>query len=809
VVGIVVVSHSRALAVAAVALAREMAGASVPIEVAAGLDETTFGTDATAIADAVGAADSGAGVVVLMDLGSAVLSADLALEMLPEDVRSRVLLCPAPLVEGLVAAAVTAAGGADRTAVAAEALASLEAKRAQVGGEPDVPSAPAPAPVDTADAVGVFEVANPDGLHARPAARLVREVQALAATVTLRNLRTGAGPVPAGSLSRVATLGLRRHDRAEVRAAGDGARAAVDAILALAARHFDEPVSGPPPVAPTTVAGPRPVSPGIAIGPLWTLERARVAYADLPATSAGPAAERDRLDGALAAARRELTGSRDRAPGQAADILDAHLMLLDDPEIRADVAGRLDAGQPAVRAWAGALDEVADRFAALEDAYLAQRAADARQVRDQVVDLLLGAAPGPAAAPEGGGVLVVADLTPAQAADLDPALTRGLVLARAGPTAHSAIIAATLGIPTVASAGAGVLDLRPGTLVALDGGTGEVVADPDAGTLAEFRRRAGEQHARAASARAGAHRPARTTDGVTIQVAANVGSLADAVAAAAAGADSVGLVRTEFLFLGRTAAPDVDEQEAAYRAIADALGGRRVTLRTLDVGGDKPLPYLPMPAEANPFLGVRGLRLALSRPELLHDQLRAMVRVARDAPVTVLLPMVTVVRELRAAREALDRVLAAEGRPAGLELGIMIEVPAAALRAGAFAPYVDVFSIGTNDLTQYTLAAERGNPAVAGLADPLDPAVLTLIDAVCRAGPTPVAVCGELAADEQATALLVGLGVRELSVAPAAVPRIKAHVRELSAATARDQAAAALDAPTAETTRARTARAED
>jgi phosphocarrier protein FPr len=272
----------------------------------------------------------------------------------------------------------------------------------------------------------------------------------------------------------------------------------------------------------------------------------------------------------------------------------------------------------------------------------------------------------------------------------------------------------------------------------------------------------------------------------------------DAAAAAAAGADLIGLVRTEFLFLDRPAAPDVDEQEAAYRAVAEAMGGKRITLRTLDVGGDKPLPYLPLPGEANPFLGLRGIRLAAAHPGLLADQLLAMVRVAHETPVSVMFPMVSTVAELHAARSALDEAIARErrGTPEGLQVGIMVEVPATALKAAAFVPHVDFFSIGTNDLTQYALAAERGNPAVAGLADPVDPGVLRLVDAVCRAaadGPL-VAVCGEAAADPVAAELFVGLGVRELSVAPAAVPGTKLTVREMDAAAAAARAARALTA---------------
>lgn len=272
-----------------------------------------------------------------------------------------------------------------------------------------------------------------------------------------------------------------------------------------------------------------------------------------------------------------------------------------------------------------------------------------------------------------------------------------------------------------------------------------------------------------------------TVDGTHLRVAANLGSVADARTAFAAGADEAGLVRTEFLFLGRDDAPSVEEQASEYAALADAMGGRRVTLRTLDVGGDKPLTYLPMAAEENPFLGLRGLRLALERPALLADQLTAICRVARRVPTSVMFPMVTTASELRIAREALADACGQDGIPHDLRVGMMVEVPAAALKIESFLPMLDFVSIGTNDLTQYTLAAERGNASVAALSDALDPAVLQLVDAVCQAarGRVEVAVCGEAASDPVAVPLLVGLGVRELSVGPRAVPRVKARVREL------------------------------
>ncbi len=819
-VGLVVVSHSRSLARSAVALAAEMLqGGDLRIEVAAGLDETTFGTDAVAIAEALERADGAGGVVVLMDLGSAVLSAELALDLVADPtLRDRVLLSPAPLVEGLVVAAVAAAGGADRAEVAAEARDALIAKSEQLSAREDG-DAPASDPA-AAEEVGVFTVENPHGLHARPAARLVSEVRALDASVELRNLTTDGRPVPGASLSRVATLGALQGHEVEVRASGPQAREAVQLLQALARSRFGEteaPVerpeaSGPASgtatgtatgpatgaaAGPTTSGppthGPLPAAPGIAIGPVRRLTAAPLDVDPRP--QGAPAHEWQRMSDALAGVRRELEQlradtARDAGEEQAG-IFDAHLSLLTDDELLTDVRTRIDSGTGAVTAWTETLSEVERDWAALPDPYLQERAADVRAVADQVLRALTGAS---APRLRAEGVLVAQDLTPADAAGLDLDLVTGVVLAGGSPTSHAAILARTRDIPVVVAAGPDVLDVPEGTTVVLDGGNGELHVDPGAELLEEFRRRASEATELRTRQLERAAEPAVASDGTTIVVAANLGSIADAEAARAAGADGAGLVRTEFLFLDRSAPPGIEEQQGVYDAIAEALGGRPVTWRTLDVGGDKPLPYLPMPREANPFLGQRGIRLSLDHRDLLRDQLAALCHTARHWPTSIMVPMVSTPAEMAAVREVLLAAAGPDGLPEGLRVGTMIEVPAAALKIEAFLPHVDFVSIGTNDLTQYTLAAERGNGAVASLFDALDPGVLRLVDQVCRAaqGRIDVAVCGEAGSDEQAIPVLVGLGVRELSVSPPAVPRVKAALRLLDVGRCRAVAAEAL-----------------
>ena len=481
-VGIVVVSHSRALARAAVALAAEMLhGRPVPIAVAAGLDEVTLGTDAVRIKEAIQEVDSPAGVVVLMDLGSAVLSAELALDLIDDpQVRERVVLSAAPLIEGLVVAAVAAAGGAGRKEVAAEAHSALMGKDAQLSNPEDT-SPPTPVAGEQADVVAVFTVANRHGLHARPAARLVSEMRGLDASVRLRNLTTGTGPVPAASLSRVATLAALHGHRVEISASGPQAPEAIDHLLALAARNFDEPLDDAPTPVQVQHAGPLPASPGIRIGPVRMLRSP--AAPDHRGPTGTPTAEWRRIVEAVAAVRREIeriraVAAREVGP-QEAQIFDAHLMLLGDAEVLADVKHRINSGAGAVTAWVDALAVVENQWSELPDPYLRARAEDVRAVGTQVLAALTGA---PAVAMTGPGILIAKELTPAQAAELDLDAVQGIVLAYGSPSSHAAILARSRGIPALVAAGPGVLGLAEGTTVVIDGATGELVIDPPAAT---------------------------------------------------------------------------------------------------------------------------------------------------------------------------------------------------------------------------------------------------------------------------------------------------------------------------------------
>jgi phosphocarrier protein FPr len=868
VVGLVIVSHSAALAEGVSELAREMGGEEVAIEAAGGLDDGAIGTDAARVMAAVERVRSPDGVLILMDLGSALMSAEMAVEMLGPD-GGPIALSAAPLVEGAVAAAARARGGATLDEVAGEARGALAMKSAQLSDD-EAPATQgsagaASASEAAADAGGAaaavdartmrLQITNRLGLHARPAARFVSTASGFEARVVVRNESRGTGPADARSLTALAALGVRQGDEIAVEASGPQAQEALDALHALADENFGDPpddeaaprgepgaVAAPDSAAPrgepgavaapdapgaaasaaaagTSAAAPEAVAPpagasaaadaaaaapapgtrlhgaaasvGIAIGPARRLVAPEPEVADAPAGT--PAQERAALDAARAAVREDLATARATlsARGSAAEaaIFEAHALMLDDTAVTEPAYRRIDDGTSAGRAWQAAAADAADTLRALDDPYLRERAVDVDDVSRRVLARLAGA---PATvAPSAPGIIVADELTPGEAAALDPASAWGIVTARGGATGHAAIVARALGVPAVVGAGAAVLAIPDGTPLAADGAAGTVDVDPDPATLRELEARRDAAAAERAAALARAAEPGALADGRRVEVFANVGSAAEARSAAGQGAEGVGLLRTEFLFLDRATPPDEEEQVAVLREIAAALDGRPVVVRTLDAGADKPLPFLRQEPEDNPFLGVRGIRLSLAQPELFKTQLRAILRVAAEHPIKVMFPMVATLDELRAARALLDEL----GAGPQLEVGVMVEVPALALQAGEFAPEVDFFSIGTNDLAQYTMAAERGNAALAGLLEDARAPVLALIASVVAAAGAHgrwVGVCGELAGDPEAAVQLAGLGVRELSMAASRIPAVKAALRAVDSQGARAAAEAAL-----------------
>lgn len=644
-------------------------------------------------------------------------------------------------------------------------------------------------------------IPNPSGLHARPAAVLANLAKRFDSRVLVQR-----GEDQANAKSVVALMGLEiaYGDKVQLIAEGQDAAAALAALTPQLAAGLGDAGTPPAPAPATTeisadaAPAPRPRStdpnlllgvaaaPGLAVGQVFQLRRQAI-----PVTEQGesPRQERRRLDAAreqaqaqLAALQAQLQAQAD--PAQAA-IFAAHRELLDDPDLLEIAESAIAKGKSAAFAWRRACQTHAERLARLRNALLAARANDLEDVSRRVLAILAGQ---PFEEPEipPGAILIAEDLTPSDTARLDRERVLGFCTVGGGAASHVAIIARALDLPLVAGIEPRALELPNASMAILDGTRGQLRLDPDAAEIARVRSLKERLAARRAAELAAAHEPAITADGRRIEVVANIGGLDEARRAVELGGEGVGLLRSEFLYLDRASAPSEDEQCQVYAAIAEALDGRPLIVRTLDVGGDKPLAYWPLPREENPFLGIRGIRVGLERPEILRIQLRAILRAAQGGGrLRVMLPMIATLDEIRAVKGVLAEERVKTGIEVPLELGIMVEIPAAAIMAAQFAREVDFFSIGTNDLTQYTLAVDRGHPKLAALADAMNPAVLRLIAQTvegAHAAGRWVGVCGGIASDPQAVPILIGLGVDELSVSVPAIPAIKAAVRERSLA---------------------------
>ncbi|MDN3556378.1 phosphoenolpyruvate--protein phosphotransferase [Halomonas maura] len=688
--------------------------------------------------------------------------------------RAKALITPLVVTEpaGFRLDPVALAGG-HRVAKGESLLTLIPMQRQATSSEAD-------GPAHTRD----FVLALAAGLHARPAARLRGIARDHA--VSLR-VASADGEASADSLSALMNLGAVEGTSLMLTARGERAEAALDAAQRLLTTpEAAEPA--PAPQAPPAEAadGQYPglvASAGLAIGPL-------VAYTPalprVPRNGEGREVEAARLARALEDVSEALDAEYRRAgsAGQAAEaeIFAAHQAWLADPDLRRAAEAHLAAGRSAGQAWREALDGEAECLAASGNPLLAGRVADLRDLQRRVMAELAEAE---AAAPEvpAGAIVLADDLTPSELVALAEARPAGLCLAAGGTTSHVAILARARGIPCLVAMGQALGELV-GERAVLDAGAGLLEPSPDAARLAEVEAAIAERTERAARERAAAREPVVTRDGRAVEVGANIGSAEEARLAAEAGADGVGLMRSEFLFLERPAAPSEDDQRREYQAAVDALGGKPVIIRTLDIGADKQLRYLRLPEAPNPALGLRGSRLWESHPELLDTQLRALLGVSAPERLRIMVPMIADAGELARVRERLACLAASMNVTRLPALGAMIEVPSAALGTRRLAAEADFLSIGTNDLTQYTLAMDREDPRLAGRADVLHPAVLTLIRTTVEgaAGRCPVGVCGAAAGDDLAAPLLAALGVDELSVEPARVPAIKAVLRRLDAA---------------------------
>ncbi len=658
-------------------------------------------------------------------------------------------------------------------------------------------------------------LANEHGLHARPATALSELAKEVSGEIKVA-VDHGAY-VSAKSLTRLLSLGAVKGQTLNfIAEPATDAVAHLPRLIEAVQAGLGEVVSAPSASAGDTladIATPSTemiangikhyavsASQGLAVGEAYIAKDERHTY---PMTAQIPSEEMTKLLTAIEAVKadlKELVANAKNA--DIAQIFTAHIALLEDEEVIYGAKDGMDDGLSAPAAWHAFIEQLAKTQASLNNHLLAERAQDLRDIGQKVLLKLLGKTQ--KQAPQNPYVLIKEDLVPSDVANLDPTRVAGIITAVGGASSHSAIVARALGIPAIVGAGQGILEIGDATQVLLDGGEGWFVVEPSQTLISDCQEAQVARREQKRLAVQHAAEPAITTDGHRVEIAANLGNVADTANAVANGAEGVGLLRTELVFMSHSQVPDIDTQIADYEQVFDALDGRPLVVRVLDIGGDKALPYLPMPSEENPFLGLRGIRLLLERPDFLRSQLTALIRASRGRDLRIMFPMIGRIEEWRAARKILDEVLA-EYPHDNLQVGIMLEVPSAAVMVDHFAKEVDFFSVGTNDLTQYVLAIDRGHPLLSKDADGLHPSVLRLIAQTVTAAHAHgkwVGVCGELASDPKAVPILIGLGVDELSMSGSSIALTKAQVRTINYESAKVLAKQALECESAKQVRA-------
>ena len=652
-------------------------------------------------------------------------------------------------------------------------------------------------------------LANAHGLHARPATHLVNLTKNFQGDI---QVAVDEGNfVSAKSLTRLLALGCKRGqtlrfiaepetDAVEalnkvIQAVQEGLGEEVEPIQSSDTREAQssQTVKSLPKTLSTNTG--IPASSGLAFGPVHVIKPKIYQYERM---GLSVKAEKEKLDIALHAVKNNIHQVIAKSEVvEIKQIFQAHLEMLDDPDLINGVYQKINLNLSAPAAWHEHIEAAAKEQAALPDRLLAERATDLRDIGDRVLAQLCGEVI--IEEPKEPYILIMYDVGPSDVARLNKDRVAGILTAVGGASAHSAIVARALGIPAIVGAGDQVLDIEQKSSLLINGDTGTFVLNPNTQQIEQAQQERELQQKIREEAERHSQEPAITLDQHQIEIAANLGKVQATAHAVECGAEAIGLLRTELVFMAHSSAPNETTQEADYRVVLDALAGRPLVVRTLDVGGDKPLPYLPIAEEENPFLGLRGIRLTLRQPELLRQQLIALLKAADDRPLRIMFPMIGRVEEWRAAKAILDEVKTAYSC-ANLQVGIMIEVPSAALLAPILAQEVDFFSIGTNDLTQYTLAIDRGHPILSAEADGLHPSILQLIDHTVKAAHKHgkwVGICGELAADPKAVPILMGLGVDELSMSPNSIPLVKAQIRTLNYSQAQALAKRALECESA------------
>ncbi len=656
-------------------------------------------------------------------------------------------------------------------------------------------------------------IANPIGLHARPSAVLASAAKKFDCSI---ELACGSKKANAKSTTAIMKMEIGNGQAVILTAQGSDAQKAITNLTDLicnglgeevistqaSAEVFEEETTPDAPVSGNSneLIGIG-ASPGIAIGSVYRLEKQILIVEEYG--SAHSHEEQIVIESSIERSVAKLKALIASTDSKEAEIFEAHIELLNDPELIEIALDQIQKGKSAGFSWQAAYTQQADSLAGLKNPLLVARANDVRDIGETTLNIILGRETEELQIPD-NTILIAEDLTPSQTASLDRNKVLGFCTVQGGASSHVAILARSLDIPAIAGIEARALKIDNGTKIILNGSTGKAEINSSDARIEAIKLEQLEQENKKQEDLSHCNTPAVTTDGHTVTVVGNAGGLSEVEQSVTHGGEGIGLMRSEFLFQNRASAPTEEEQEQVYAAMAAALGDRPIVIRTLDVGGDKPLPYLPIPKEDNPFLGERGIRVCLNRPEILRMQFRAILKASSKGTIEIMFPMIATLAEFRKAKEILIEEAEAMG-VAVPKTGIMVEVPVVCGMADQFAKEVDFFSVGTNDLSQYTMAVDRGHPKLAALGDGLNPGLLSLIkmaaDAAHNNGIT-ISVCGGIASDAQAVPILIGLGIDKLSATVPAIPAVKAQIRDLSLAECKELAAKALEQESAADVRA-------
>ncbi|EDM44862.1 phosphoenolpyruvate-protein phosphotransferase [unidentified eubacterium SCB49] len=799
-VSIVIVSHSKKLAEGVKELATQMSQNKVKIAAAGGLDDPSspIGTDAFKIQEAIELVDSEDGILVLMDIGSAVMNAELATEMLPEEIMKRVLLCEAPLVEGAIAAAAQSMVGANIETVAKEARNGTQGKQMLLCSpeeEENLSQTIAPQGREIR-----LEVPNQLGLHARPSVRLVEITNRFnnEVSVSVNNKPF----VSATSISQVGTLGAKKGDILVFNVQGEEHIEFENALKQFGEDNFGDPLNEtiqktetaktPTPLTTKSdyIQG-VPASKGISIGKAKVIKNETIIVEET--TIENSLEELNKLKNAVLKVASEIEEIRQKTMGHFgkddAEIFDFHLLLLNDKEKLKEVELLIEKNHfSAAYAWFKVFLELEKMYQNMSDEYLRERASDIVEIRNKVIDEISDSHQTKITLTE-PSILVVSEIGPAQTLTLDTDNVLGIISKIGGLTSHATILARSLGIPSITGLENQTDAIKNGDIIGIDGSTGIIYLEKTHPEKINELKEAQQIEQKLFKERfSKAKLPAKSKDAIEFKIQANVSSPKEAKLAYTNGADGIGLYRTEFLYMNRETPPKEEEQYEIYKQVCENMNGLPVTIRTLDVGGDKPIPYLGIPKETNPFLGLRGIRYCLQNKAIFKTQLRALCRISADYNIRVMYPMVGMLEEvieanaiLAEVREELDLEKIAYSKT--MKIGIMVEVPSVVFILPQLAKELDFLSIGTNDLTQYLLAMDRENTSLSKHYNALHPAVLNALLKIIEGANDQgieISLCGELASNPNATALLSALGLRKYSMSGPIIPRIKEAIRNMN-----------------------------